>query len=102
MTALSPHPPWHGLLLARTPSSLTVCTYYGDGKKKGEALKRLRELDVLITTPHMLMPQHFLENVSAHRLVTSATRASHQRSSLPFPSPLPRPSPLGPEWQAPG
>ena len=30
--------------------------YYGDGKKKTAGLNELRDLDVLLTTPHMNMP----------------------------------------------
>ena len=43
--------------------------YYGDNKKKSEGLKALRSMDVLLTTPHMSMPDGLLRNMRVHRLV---------------------------------
>ena len=49
--------------------ALNVCAYYGDGKKKSQALASLRDVDVLIATPHAALPENFLDRVTAHRLV---------------------------------
>ena len=52
-----------------------VHTYYASKQNKERALSRLREADVLITTPHMIGPSHlpraFLKNVAFHRLVSA-------------------------------
>jgi superfamily II DNA or RNA helicase len=55
--------------LKRFAPSLQVLMFYGDGKKKTAGLAQLRDVDVLLTTPHMALPPYFLANVRAHRLV---------------------------------
>ena len=55
--------------LKRFAPSLRVLMFYGDGKKKTAGLAQLRDVDVLLTTPHMALPPYFLANVRAHRLV---------------------------------
>ena len=48
--------------------------YYATKDRKSLALRRLRQTDVLITTPHMVgtssgLPAALLRNVRVHRLV---------------------------------
>ena len=49
--------------------SLNVYTYYTTMKNREEATNNLRSADVVITTPHMVMPHSLLENVHWHRLI---------------------------------
>ena len=49
--------------------SLNVYTYYTTMKNREEATNNLRSADVVITTPHMVMPRSLLENVHWHRLI---------------------------------
>ncbi len=48
---------------------LVVRTYYASKALKDSALKGLRDADVLITTPHMVMPTALKRNVVFHRIV---------------------------------
>jgi hypothetical protein len=79
--------------LKKFAPGLNVCTFYGNGKKKEAGLKALRSMDVLITTPHMNMPSHLLDNMHIHRLVvrkprhcSRLPRAAISRSHLAQPS----------------
>ena len=64
-----------GPLMASDCLPHQVHTYYASKQNKERALSRLREADVLITTPHMFGPSHLpralLKNVAFHRLVSA-------------------------------
>ena len=71
--------------------------YYGDGKKKTAGLNELRDLDVLLTTPHMNMPEYLLANMKIHRLCVDeahllhgSTTASKFGALLQYQAPPPR------------
>ena len=54
--------------LKKWAPNLDVRTYYGgNAKAKAQALKDLRKIDVLITTPHMTLPDCLQDNMRAHR-----------------------------------
>ena len=48
---------------------LNVHQWYNDLRKKETALEELRDADVLITTPHMILPYDLQKKISFHRLI---------------------------------
>ena len=59
---------WHDEIVKFAPS-LKVHVFYSDAAKKAKALQELREADVLITTPHMVLPHGLAKKISVHRLI---------------------------------
>ena len=54
--------------LRKYAPNLEVHTYYATKENKARALRRLRQCDVLVTTPHMIWPEFLLENIEVRRL----------------------------------
>ena len=68
--------------LKRFAPTLDVRTYYGGAAKdKQKTLNELRSIDVLVTTPHMVMPSGFKQNVRTHRLIIDEAHLLDDRSS---------------------
>jgi hypothetical protein len=59
---------WHDEIVRFAPG-LKVHVFYADASKKAQALSQLREADVLITTPHMTLPNELARKMSVHRLI---------------------------------
>ena len=54
---------------AKYAPGLSCHTWYGTGNRKDAALQQLRDVDVLITTPHMNFPHELQAAVKFHRIV---------------------------------
>ena len=59
---------WYDEITQHAPN-LNVHMFYNDAKKKAAALKGLREADILITTPHMILPNDLAHKMSIHRMI---------------------------------
>ena len=56
--------------LAKFAPGLKILTHFGlSGKKRDQAFEKLRDYDVLLTTPHITMPPAVVANVRFHRMV---------------------------------
>jgi len=56
--------------LAKFAPGLKILTHFGlSGKKRDQAFEKLRDYDVLLTTPHITMPPAVVSNVRFHRMV---------------------------------
>jgi len=56
--------------IAKFAPGLKILTHFGlSGKKRDQAFQKLRDYDVLLTTPHITMPPAVVSNVHFHRMV---------------------------------
>ena len=61
--------------------TLRVCQYYANGANKKQGLAELRDVDILLTTPHMSFPPYLIRNMRFHRLVVDEAHLLAQSSS---------------------